>query len=74
MSDRFKQPFGIYDTKNCGLVYIGLYENEAEIWQVYLGWPDAEEISHAKRVRGLRAIPLTMQYNIPTEADDAVAE
>ena len=57
-------PFGVYDTKQCGLVHIGLYTNEADCWQVFLGWPDAADIEEAK-ARGLTVLPLTVAYNPP---------
>lgn len=57
-------PFGIYDTEKCGLAYIGLHEDEAGCWRVYLGWPSQEEIDDAKR-RGLACLSLTVNYNPP---------
>jgi hypothetical protein len=60
MADEF--PFGVYDTKRCQLAHIGLYENEARTWEVFLGWPDNEEIEAAK-ARGLKVLPLTVKYD-----------
>lgn len=60
MSDLF--PFGVYDTKQCGLAHIGLYTDEADCWKVYLGWPDDEGIADAK-TRGLKVVPLTVKYD-----------
>ena len=60
MPDLF--PFGIYDTKQCGMAHIGLYKSEADCWQVFLGWPSPEEIEHATS-KGLRALPLTISYD-----------
>ena len=60
MTDLF--PFGVYDTKQCCFVHIGLYANEADCWKVYLGWPDDAEIADAKE-RGLKVLPLTIQYD-----------
>lgn len=62
MADCF--PFGVYDTQKCQMAHIGLYENEAECWRAYLGWPSHEEIDDAK-VRGLRVLPLTIKYEPP---------
>lgn len=64
MPDKLTLPYGVYDTKQCGMVHIGLYDNEADCWQVFLGWPDAEEIANAK-ARGLRVLSLTVQYDPP---------
>ena len=57
-------PFGVYDTKACGLAYIGLHSDEADVWKVFLGWPDADDIEAAKD-RGLRVLPLTCSYDLP---------
>lgn len=64
MADLF--PFGVYDTRQCGMAHIGLYENEADCWRVYLGWPDQEEIEFAKS-KGLVVLPLTIHYSPPKE-------
>ena len=58
-------PFGVYDTKRCGLVHIGLYENEARTWQVFLGWPHSDEVDEAKR-SGLVVLPLIVSYSAPS--------
>ena len=55
------RPFGVYDTKQCGLVYIGLHYNEMDCWRMFLGWPDEDEIKDAKH-RGLKVLPLTISY------------
>lgn len=57
-------PFGIYDTNKCGLAYIGLHENEADCWRIFLGWPDDAEIASAKK-SGLVCLPLTITYDPP---------
>lgn len=57
-------PYGVYDTKQCGLAYIGLHEDEADVWKVWLGWPHPDDIEAAKR-RGLRVLPVTVQYKPP---------
>lgn len=57
-------PRAIYDTKKCMIVHLGLYADDADIWTVYLGWPTQSEIDDAKS-RGLRAIPVTVQYDPP---------
>lgn len=62
MSDKLMMPWGIYDTKKCGLAYIGLHSDGPEAWRVYLGWPDDAEIADAK-ARGLIALPLTVSYD-----------
>lgn len=61
MTERRATSFGVYDNARCGLAYIGLHENAAEVWQVYLGWPSDGEIQAAK-ARGLEVLPLTVQY------------
>lgn len=60
MPDQF--PFGVYDTKKCGLAHIGLYQSEGDCWRVFLGWPDQAEIDAAKS-RGLKVLPLTLTYD-----------
>ncbi len=62
VTDKIRLPFGVYDTKQCGLAHIGLYDSEAACWEIYLGWPAPEEIADAK-ARGLKVIPLTVSYN-----------
>lgn len=57
-------PRAIYDTKKCMIVHLGLYVDDEDIWRVYLGWPTPSEITAAKE-RGLRAIPVTVQYDPP---------
>ncbi len=64
MADQF--PFGVYDSKQCRLAHIGLYENEAKCWEVYLGWPVQSEIDQAKR-QGLKVLPLTITYDLVTK-------
>lgn len=59
--DKLHLPFGVYDTKKCKLVHIGLYENEAACWDVWLGWPTFCEIDHNKEI-GFRVIPLSVYY------------
>jgi hypothetical protein len=56
-------PYGVYDTKQQMLVHIGLYSDEARCWQIFLGWPDQEEIEWYKKEKGLRVIPLTVSYD-----------
>jgi hypothetical protein len=60
------QPYGIYDTRNCTLIHIGLYESIAQCWQLFLGWPTSEEILDAKQ-HGLHCIPITCHYELPKE-------
>ena len=55
-------PYGVYDTKRCMIVHIGLYIDENECWKIFLGWPDEEEIQWHKD-QGLRVIPLTVSYD-----------
>jgi len=55
-------PFGIYDTKQHRLAYIGLHANERDVWTIYLGWPDQSEIEEAK-AKGLRCVSLTVTYD-----------
>ena len=57
-------PFGVYDTKECAMAYIGLHVDETDAWRVFLGWPDQEEIDDAKAL-GLRVLPLTINYEPP---------
>jgi len=57
-------PFGVYDTANCAMIYIGLHQDENDVWRIFLGWPDAEEIEHAK-TNGLRVLSLTVNYDPP---------
>ena len=57
-------PFGVYDTNKCGMVFIGLFENEADCWQIFGGWPSQEEIDWHKS-QGLTVLPLTMNYTPP---------
>lgn len=47
-----------------GLAYIGLHEDEASAWTVYLGWPDAEDIAAAK-AKGWYAAPATATWRAP---------
>jgi hypothetical protein len=53
-----------------GLVYVGLHENEADTWQIALGWPPAEEIAERK-AQGWYAAPATITWQKPTPADQA---
>ncbi len=62
MADGLLFPFGVYDTKQFRMRFIGLHTDEADCWCVYLGWPDAEEIADAK-ARGLKVLPLTLTYD-----------
>jgi hypothetical protein len=62
VADEF--PFGVYDTNVNQLAHIGLYADEFACWTVFLGWPDQEEIYHAKG-RGLCVLPLTVSYDPP---------
>ena len=64
-----RMPYGIYDTRNCTLVHIGLYSSIAECWQLYLGWPSAEEITEAK-LNGYHCIPITCHYKLPQEEEN----
>jgi hypothetical protein len=61
-----KNPYGIYDTRQCALIHIGLYESVAQCWQLFLGWPTSEEIVEAK-LHGLHCIPITCHYQLPEE-------
>jgi hypothetical protein len=61
-----RQPYGIYDINRCTLVHIGLYENIAQCWQIWLGWPTVEEIKDAK-LNGYHCIPITCHYKLPEE-------
>jgi hypothetical protein len=49
--------FGVFDKKKSQMLYIGLHENEADVWEVYLGWPDKPEIVRAKE-RGIVVLPI----------------
>lgn len=42
MPDKLIMPYGVYDTKQCGLLYIGLHDGEDDVWRIYLGWPETE--------------------------------
>jgi len=57
-------PFGIYDSNQCGMVYIGLHESQDDCWRIFLGWPDNAEIDDARK-RGLVCLPLTITYDPP---------
>jgi len=63
VTDALVLPYGVYDKLECGLAYIGLHDSEEDVWRVFLGWPSAEEIEHAKR-RGLEVLKLTVSYNL----------
>jgi hypothetical protein len=65
---RMRQPYGIYSTRQCALVHIGLYEGIPQCWQIYLGWPTAGEIMEAKQ-NGLHCIPITCHYQLPEEEE-----
>jgi hypothetical protein len=69
MTDRRATSFGVYDTKFGGLAYIGLHDDEADVWQIFLGWPDDAEIQDAK-ARGLCVLPLTVKYEPPPARAD----
>jgi hypothetical protein len=47
-----------------GLAYIGLHDSEDSAWQVFLGWPDPEEIEFWKR-EGWYAAPATANWQKP---------
>lgn len=72
MPEKFTRPFGVYDTNQCGLVYIGLYDDEADTWRAFLGWPDDEEIEAAKK-RGLCVLSLTCRYE-PPECEEPMSD
>jgi hypothetical protein len=36
------KPFVIVSPQ--GLAHVGLYENEAQAWRIYLGWPTVGEV------------------------------
>ena len=55
-------PFGIYDTKACSMVHIGLYESADDCWRIFLGWPTFGEVNDAK-ARGLVCLSLTCTYD-----------
>lgn len=57
-------PYGVYDIKQCGMVFIGLFKNEADCWQTFGGWPSQEEIDWHKK-QGLTVLPLTLTYDPP---------
>ena len=61
MNDDFF-PFGIYDTRICQLVHIGLYKSKDDCWRIYLGWPTRGEVKSAK-TQGLMCVGLTVKYN-----------
>lgn len=54
-------PYGVYHEPSQQLYYIGLHDNEADCWKVYLGWPDEEEIEAAK-AHGLRVRMLRVEF------------
>lgn len=62
MKDRLTLPYGIYDTRQCGLVHIGLYDGPDQCWRIFLGWPTVGEIDHA-RSEGLICISLQISYD-----------
>lgn len=41
------QSWAVYDGNGC-LRYVGRHTNEADVWQIFLGWPAAEEIRQVK--------------------------
>lgn len=47
-----------------GLAYIGLHENESDVWQIYLGWPHQSEVENAKN-RGCYAAQATVSWRKP---------
>lgn len=53
--------FGVYSKLQRCLVHIGFYEDEDHVWQIYLGWPSAEEIAQAKTTHNI--IPITISYD-----------
>jgi hypothetical protein len=64
--DKYPFPFGVYDIKRCCLLYIGLHEDEADVWRIWTGWGDGHEIAYEKE-QGYRVIPITIQYDPPKE-------
>jgi hypothetical protein len=63
-------PFGIYDTKQGTLIYVGLHKNKEDCWKIYLGWPSHEEILDAQYNKGLRCIAVTCHYDIPMTKEE----
>lgn len=61
MTEGRRTSFGVYDRVRSGLAYIGLHDDEADVWRTFLGWPGEAEIADAK-VRGFEVLPLTVQY------------
>lgn len=61
-------PFAVIDKKQGKMVYIGLHDDEADCWKVYLGWPAEAEIEDAKK-RGLSAerVAVKRYANQPAE-------
>lgn len=51
--------FGVFNKKKKQMLYVGLHENEADVWEVYLGWPSKSEINWAKE-RGIIVIPVAV--------------
>jgi len=54
--DPARKVFGIVDADH-KLVFIDLCKDENEVWQIYMGWPDASEIRAAK-ANGFRCVQL----------------
>lgn len=52
-----ERPYGVFDSTERVLVYIGLHDCAADVWKVFLGWPSDGEIDDAKR-RGLEVFPI----------------
>ena len=47
-----------------GLYYAGLHQDESDVWQIALGWPDQAEITEKKRL-GWYAAPVTARWERP---------
>lgn len=47
-----------------GLAYVGLHSNEADCWQVALGWPSDDEIAERK-AEGYAVHPATLAWRGP---------
>jgi hypothetical protein len=46
MTDR---AFAVVEKDGGRCVYVGLHANASAVWTVFLGWPDDDEISQAKK-------------------------
>ena len=55
-------PFGIYCTRQCGLVHIGMYKDIDDCWNVFSGWAGEDEL-RALEAAGLIGISVTCTYD-----------